>query len=105
MMRQKENSMTVTTLGRVNVATPGTPVPLSTDPNQRAAKIFAQAVPGLTGKGYLGTSNMIRRPAAVVMRILWPNSAGGFSGHFIVETSCASHSLKPFSSFSDIDAA
>jgi len=47
--------MTVTTLGRVNVTTPGTPVPLSTDPNQRVAKIFAQVIPGLTGKGYLGT--------------------------------------------------
>jgi hypothetical protein len=59
-MGQKEISMTVTTLGRVNVATPGTPVPLSTDPNQRVARIFAQVVPGLTGKGYLGTSNMVR---------------------------------------------
>jgi hypothetical protein len=51
--------MTVTTLGRVNVTTPGTPVPLSTDPNQRVAKIFAQVIPGLTGKGYLGSANMV----------------------------------------------
>ncbi len=43
--------MTVTTLGRVNVTTPGTLVPLSTDPTKRASKIFAQVVPGLTGKG------------------------------------------------------
>ena len=43
--------MTVTTLGRVNVATPGTLVQLSTDPTQRVNKLLFQAVAGLTGKG------------------------------------------------------
>src|SRR5260370_41482494 len=76
MMWPEEISMTVTTLGRVNVITPGTIVPLSTDPNQRVARIFAQVIPGLTGKGYLGTSNMVRATLAGGMRVLWPNSGG-----------------------------
>jgi len=38
--------MTVTTLGRVNVTTPGTAVALSTNPTQKVARIFAQVVPG-----------------------------------------------------------
>jgi hypothetical protein len=44
--------MTVKCLGRVNVATPGTPVPLSIDPTVRASKLFFQVIPGLTGKTY-----------------------------------------------------
>jgi len=97
--------MTVTTLGRVNVVTPGTPVPLSTDPTQQAAKIFAQVVPGLTGKGYLGTSNMIRGTLAGVMRILWPNSGGGFSENFMIESSDGTDTLNLSQYFVDMDVA
>ena len=42
--------MTLTSLGRVNVPTPGTPVSLATDPNIRVSKIFVQVIPGLTGE-------------------------------------------------------
>jgi hypothetical protein len=97
--------MTVTTLGRVNVAAPGTPVPLSTDPNQRVARIFAQVVPGLTGKGYLGKSNMIRTTLAGVIRVLWPNSAGGFSENFLVESADGADSLNLSEYFVDMDVA
>jgi hypothetical protein len=97
--------MTVTTLGRVNVATPGTPVPLSTDPNQRVARIFAQVVPGLTGKGYLGRSTMIRASLVGVMRILWPNSGGGFSENFMVESADGTDSLFLSEYFVDMDVA
>ncbi len=50
--------MTLTALGRVNVPTPGTPVPLSTNPKFRVCRVSFQAVPGLTGKGYIGTPQM-----------------------------------------------
>jgi hypothetical protein len=62
--------MTMTTLGRVNVATPGTPVPLATDPSITASKLFVQAVPGLTGKTYLGTPTMSKTTLAGVARVL-----------------------------------
>ena len=97
--------MTVTTLGRVNVTTPGTPVPLSTDPNQRVAKIFAQVIPGLTGKGYLGTSNMVRATLAGVIRVLWPNSGGGISENFLVESTDGTDTLNLSQYFVDMDVA
>jgi hypothetical protein len=105
MMWPEEISMTVTTLGRMNVITPGTPVPLSTDPNQRVARIFAQVIPGLTGKGYLGTSNMVRATLAGVMRVLWPNSGGGFSENFLVESTDGTDSLNLSQYFVDMDVA
>ena len=78
--------MTVTALGRVNVATPGTPVPLSADPTVRAAKILFQVIPGLTGKGYIGKSGMVRATLANVIRVLWPNPTGGISDSFVIES-------------------
>jgi hypothetical protein len=62
--------MTMTTLGRVNVATPGTPVPLATDPAITASKLFVQAVPGLTGKTYLGARTMSKATLAGVTCVL-----------------------------------
>lgn len=56
--------MTMTTLGRVNVATPGTPIPLATDPAITASKLFVQSVPGLTGKTYLGAHTMSKTTLA-----------------------------------------
>ena len=97
--------MTVTTLGRVNVATPGTPVPLSNDPTQRVSKIFVQVVPGLTGKGYLGKSNMTRANLAGVIRVLWPNSGGGFSENIMIESADGTDTLSLSEYFVDMDVA
>jgi hypothetical protein len=97
--------MTVTTLGRVNVTTPGTAVALSTNPTQKVAKIFAQVVPGLTGKGYLGKSNLNRTTLAGVIRILWPNASGGFSDSIQIESSDGENSLVLSEYFVDMDVA
>src|SRR5262252_2860037 len=97
--------MTVTTLGRVNVATPGTPVALSTDPNQRVAKIFVQVVPGLTGKAYLGKSNMARATLAGVVRVLWPNTSGGASESFFIEAADGTDILNLSEYYVDMDVA
>jgi hypothetical protein len=64
--------MTLTSLGRVNVATPGTPVPLSTDPTVRVSKLFFQSVPGLTGKCYIGAPAMSKSALSHVARVLVP---------------------------------
>lgn len=69
--------MTLTALGRVNVPTPGTPVPLSLNPKARASRVLFQAVPGLTGKAYIGTPRMVVSSMAGVVRIVAPNSANG----------------------------
>ena len=97
--------MTFTTLGRVNVATPGTPVPLSTDPAARACKIFFQVIPGLTGKGYIGKSGMTRATLAGVMRVLWPNAAGGIADSFFIESREDSDVLNLSTYYIDMDVA
>jgi hypothetical protein len=97
--------MTVTALGRVNVATPGTPVPLSADPTLRAAKILFQVIPGLTGKGYIGKSGMVRATLANVIRVLWPNPSGGISDAFFIESQDDADVLNVSSYFIDMDVA
>jgi hypothetical protein len=97
--------MNVTALGRVNVATPGTPVPLSTDPTARASKIYFQVIPGLTGKGYIGKSGMVRATLANVVRVLWPNSGGGFSDSFFLESQHDADILNLAEYYVDMDVA
>src|ERR1700761_1347497 len=52
--------MTINCKGRVSVAAPGTPVPLSIDRTVTASKLFFQAIPGLTGKTYVGIPAMTK---------------------------------------------
>jgi hypothetical protein len=85
--------MTINCLGRVNVATPGTPVPLSIDPTITASKLFLQVIPGLTGKTYFGMQAMNKATLAGVARVLWPNATGGFSEHFEIESQDGENSI------------
>ncbi len=95
--------MTANPLGRINVTTPGTPVPLSANPTARASKIFFQVIPGLTGKGYIGKSGMVRATLANVVRVLWPNTSGGFSDSFYIESQADSDVLNLAEYFVDMD--
>jgi hypothetical protein len=65
--------MTMTTLGRISVPVPGTSVPLTTNPALTASKLFIQAIPGLTGKTYLGAPAMAKATLAGVARVLQPS--------------------------------
>jgi hypothetical protein len=85
--------MTIHPMGRVNVATPGTPVPLSTDETVTVTKLFFQVIPGLTGKTYAGTPTMNKTTLAGTARILWPNPAGGLSETFEIEAQDAADSI------------
>jgi hypothetical protein len=97
--------MTQTSLGRVNVSTPGTPVRLSTDPTQRVSKLFFQVIPGLTGKAYIGKPGMNKSTMSGVSRILWPNASGGLSDQFFLETQDGADSI-PLSDYAiDVDTA
>jgi hypothetical protein len=86
--------MIMTTLGRINVPTPGTPVPLATDPAITASKLFVQVIPGLTGKMYLGTRTMAKTTLAGVARVLSPNASGGFSESFFLESQDGADSIR-----------
>jgi hypothetical protein len=89
----------------VNVATPGTPVPLSADPTVRAAKILFQVIPGLTGKAYIGKSGMVRATLVNVVRVLWPNASGGISDAFFIESQQDADVLNVSSYYIDMDVA
>jgi hypothetical protein len=97
--------MTINCKGRVNVVTPGTPVPLSTDPTVTASKVFFQVIPGLTGKTYVGVPGMAKATLNGVARILWPNSSGGFSETFEVESQDGEDSIRLANYAVDADVA
>ena len=61
--------MTINTNGRTNVTTPGTPVPLTTNHKLVANKLFFQAIPGLTGKTYVGIPSMSKSTLSGVARV------------------------------------
>jgi hypothetical protein len=97
--------MHINTLGRVNVATPGTPVPLTTDTSISASKVFFQVIPGLTGKTYVGTPSMAKATLAGVARVLWPNATGGFSENFWLEAQDGENSIRLAEYAVDADVA
>lgn len=97
--------MNVTAKGRVNVTTPGTPVSLSTDTSVTATRLFFQVIPGLTGKTYVGVPGMNKSTLTGVLRVLWPNSAGGFSETFTVEAQDGRDSIRLADYVIDADVA
>src|SRR5271154_5977245 len=97
--------MTINCLGRVNVPTPGTPVPLSTNESVTASKLFFQVIPGLTGKTYAGLPTMTKATLAGVARILWPNAAGGFSETLYIESQDGENSIHLANYAVDADVA
>jgi len=97
--------MTINCNGRTNVSAPGTPVPLTTDPTVKASKVFFQVIPGLTGKMYVGRPSMTKGTLAGVARILWPNTTGGFSETFYIETQDGADSIRLADYAVDADVA
>jgi hypothetical protein len=97
--------MTFHCTGRLNVSTPGTPVRLSTDPAAVASKLFFQVIPGLTGKTYVGAATMATASLSGVARVLWPNSTGGFSETFEIESQDGENSIHLMDYAIDADVA
>jgi hypothetical protein len=87
-------------LGRVNVATSGTPVPLATQYTP-CSRIRVSVIAGLSGKMYFG-ANPINPPTipginqttlAGVVKQLWPNSGGGVDDDYEVFTEDGTNQL------------
>jgi hypothetical protein len=97
--------MNINCKGRVNVATPGTPVSLTTDPTVTASKLFFQVIPGLTGKTYVGTTGMTKASFAGVARVLAPNPSSGFSENFYIESQDGTNSIRLKDYVIDADVA
>lgn len=97
--------MQMTPKGRISVTTPGTPVPLTTDPTITACKLFFQVIPGLSGKTYVGNTGMNKSTLAGVNRVLWPNATGGFSETFLIENYDDENSIRVADYSIDADVA
>jgi hypothetical protein len=97
--------MTINCKGRVNIVTPGTPVPLSINPGATASKLFFQAIPGLTGKTYVGNPAMAKATFVGVIRVLAPNPTGGFSENFEIESQDGENSIRLMDYAIDADVA
>src|SRR5262249_12592200 len=104
-IQAKESNMNMNALGRVNVATPGTPVALTNNSSITASKLFFQVIPGLTGKTYIGATTMVKSTLTGVARVLWPNSAGGFSETFSIEAQDGENALRLADYAIDADVA
>lgn len=79
-------------LGRVNVPTPGTPVPLATV-STPCSRIRVSVIAGLTGKMYFGTQTVNHATLNGVIAELWPNSAGGVDDSYEIWTAAGSDEL------------
>ena len=97
--------MTLTALGRVNVPTPGTPVPLSTNPALRACRVSFQAVPGLAGKGYIGTPQMQASNWIGVTRVIAPTPAAGVENAYEIVAADGTDSIELAQLAIDMDIA
>lgn len=84
--------MTPTSLGRVNVATPGTPVQLAATPIY-CSRLRVSVVAGLTGKMYVGTAGCNHTTLVGAIKELWPNSAGGVDDAYEVWSADGTDSL------------
>ena len=64
--------MQTISFGLIAVPSPGTPVPISSDPNLRVMQMMVRTVPGFTGKTYLGVAGMNKNAPGLpgVIRIL-----------------------------------
>lgn len=96
--------MNVTPLGKVAVPTPGTPVAVSTNSALQATKMLFQAVPGNTGKTYIGISGMVKSTLAGCVRVMALNSSGP-SETFMLEAQEAENSIRPNAWYIDADVA
>jgi len=80
-------------------------VPLSTDNTATASKLFFQAIPGLTGKTYVGSPGMTKSTLAGVARVLAPNPDSGFSENFYIESQDGEDSIQLSQYAIDADVA
>jgi hypothetical protein len=93
--------MQPTFLGKVTVASAGTPVPLSPDPTLRASAILVATIPGLTGNVYLGGAGLDQNTLAHVMIKFNAPSVFGPPDSFLVEARDGRNALQVSEYFLD----
>lgn len=80
-------SLQARSFGKIVVATPGTPVRLSSDLNLRVSRIRLAVVIGEVGRVFLGVAGMNRATGAGVIKEFWPTGAGGgVADEFVIDS-------------------
>ena len=100
--------MQAISLGLIQVATPGTPVRISTDNALRVMMMVVRTVPGFTGRTYLGLAGMNKNSAAKsgVMRILSePSAFGPQDGEAVPPATAHGNSVQVADYWIDADVA
>lgn len=69
--------MRANSFGNIPVPTPGTPVPVCSDPNLCVERLRFAAVIGQTGRVFLGISGMNKATGAGIVKEFWPTGSGG----------------------------
>ena len=93
--------MQPTFLGKITVASAGTPVPLITDTAVRACKILVATIPGLTGNIYFGGAAMNEGTLGGVMIKFNAPAVPGQPDNFILQTQYGRNSLRVSDYFID----
>ncbi len=93
--------MQPTFLGKVTVASAGTPVPLSSDPSIRACAVLVATIPGLTGNIYIGGAGLNQNTLAHVMIKFNAPSVFGPPDSFLVEARDGHNALQVSEYFLD----
>jgi hypothetical protein len=87
--------MQPTFLGKVTVASAGTPAPVTVDTAIRACKLLFVTIPGLIGNIYVGGANLNQNTLqGMMIKFNAPGSAGE-PDYFEIESPDGSNSLHP----------
>jgi len=98
--------MKANSFGKIGVPTPGTPVPVSSDPNLRVERLRFAAVIGETGRVFLGVSGMNKANGTGVVKEFWPTgSGGGVADAFDIWAEDSRHLLVPSDYYVDANNA
>ena len=98
--------MKANSFGNNPVPTPGTPVPVSADPNLRVERMRFAAVIGQTGRVFLGVSGMNKTNGTGVVKEFWPTgSGGGVADAFDICAEDSRHLLVPADYYVDANNA
>ncbi len=98
--------MKANSFGNIPVPTPGTPVPVYSEPNLRVERMRFAAVIGQTGRVFLGVSDMNKTNGTGVVKEFWPTgSGGGVADAYEIWAEDARHLLLPSDYYIDANNA
>jgi hypothetical protein len=97
--------MQPTFLGKVTVASAGTPVALSTDLTLRACAILVSTIPGLSGNVYFGGTGLNQNTLSQVMMKFNAPSVFGPPDTFLVEARNGRNALQVSEYFLDVSVS